>query len=179
MIEPHLRIELAARRHSRVIAELSRTAIEQGLRWSWKPERIAAAIASSDTNVVVALERGNFAGFGIMKYEEALAHLVLFAVRPSRRRRGVGTALLHWLEEVATVAGVAWVRIEAREENHAALAFYARHGYERKARAPGLYGGQVDGVLLHKALRPAVTPDVSLRSLELANACVRRLRGLA
>jgi ribosomal-protein-alanine N-acetyltransferase len=177
MIEPELRIQLAERSHARAIAELSRTAIEHGLRWSWRAERISAAMAASDTNVAVAYERGRFAGFGIMQYEPALAHLVLFAVRPTHRRRGIGSALLRWLEEVAMVAGVAWVRIEAREENAAALAFYARHGYQRKADAPRLYGGQVDGVLLHKALRPAVTREVSLRTLEAANDCLRRLRG--
>jgi ribosomal-protein-alanine N-acetyltransferase len=53
-------------------------------------------------------------GFGIMKYDDDVAHLLLFAVREDARRQGVGSALLAWLEQVALVAGVRRFVVEAR-----------------------------------------------------------------
>ena len=45
-------------------------------------------------------------GFGIMKYREEEGHLLLFAVRDSHRRRGIGSALMSWFERTALVAGI-------------------------------------------------------------------------
>ena len=57
-------IRLAAARDARAIAELSRDTIEQGLPWSWTPERVRDAIRNPAINVVVAQWRDAVAGFG-------------------------------------------------------------------------------------------------------------------
>jgi len=146
-------IRLAAIADASTIAALSRDTIEQGLPWSWRPGRVARAIRAGDTNVVVAGPAGRIDGFGIMSYLEDDAHLLLFAVRPEHRRRGVGSALLRWLEEVARACGARRIRVEARRENEAARSFYNEHGYHERAIAHGMYSGVVDGVRLEKWLR--------------------------
>src|ERR1043165_4394164 len=103
--------------------------IEHDLQWEWSPQRILQSIDEPDTNVAVAADEGGMLGFGIMSYKDDVAHLLLFAVRAEVRRRGIGTSLLRWLEQVASVAGVTRFRVESRSDNAAALAFYRKHGY--------------------------------------------------
>ena len=89
-------------------------------------------------------------GFGIMRYDEDVAHLLLFAVREGARRRGIGSALLAWLERVAHVAGVSHFKVEARRENVAARAFYRKNGYSEIEDVPAMYHKTVDGVRMQK-----------------------------
>jgi [ribosomal protein S18]-alanine N-acetyltransferase len=145
-------IRLATREDARAIAELSRREIEHGLPWRWNPPRVLRAIRDRSTNVAVALEQELLAGFGIMSYAEDSAHLNLLAVNPSAQRRGVGSALLAWLEQVAGVAGIAQIELEARQDNAAALAFYRCHGYRTTETMIGYYLGMEDGVRLVKRL---------------------------
>jgi ribosomal-protein-alanine N-acetyltransferase len=126
----HLDIRMAIRADAREIAQLSRHAIEHGLPWSWTPRRVGACIEDRETNVVVATHRAQLLGFGIMSYGEEDAHLQLLAVQIAHRRRGVASALLHWLEDSARVAGIGQVFLESRTSNSGAISFYRRHGYE-------------------------------------------------
>jgi ribosomal protein S18 acetylase RimI-like enzyme len=146
-------IRLARWADADTIAALSRVEIEHGLSWSWTPGRVRRAIVDRSTNVIVAMDGDALAGFGVMAYRDAAAHLSLFAVAPDWRRCGIGTALLAWLEKVARVAGLAAIRLEARRDNEAALLFYDRHGYTVKAEIVGMYQGLEDGVKLEKRLR--------------------------
>ena len=137
------------------IAEMSRNYIEQGLGWSWREGRVLRAIRDPATNVAVAIESDCIVGFGIMQYWEETAHLALFAVRPSHRNRGLGSRLISWLEQPARIAGIERVRVEARADNHRAIAFYGRLGFVPVRTVSGYYGGIVDAVQLQKQL---VTP---------------------
>jgi ribosomal-protein-alanine N-acetyltransferase len=159
LAQPVLR--LASPVDAAAIAALSRDTIEQGLPWSWRAERIAHAIRDADTNVVVAGPAGALEGFGIMIYRQDDAHLVLFAVHPGKRRRGIGSALLLWLEGVARTAGCRRIRLEARRDNVAGRNFYNEHGYHERAIQKNRYDAGVDGVGLEKWLRPeeARAPD--------------------
>ena len=148
-----LTIRLATRNDARAIAALSRTEIEHGLPWRWTPPRVQRAVVDARTNVCVALQQRSLLGFGIMIYADETAHLSLLAVSPDARRQGVGSALLVWLEQVAQIAGIAGVQLEARHDNAAALAFYQRHGYQQTERVVGMYLGMEDGVRLEKTLR--------------------------
>lgn len=144
------------------IAALSRDAIEYGLPWSWTERRVQHAIAAPDTNVVVIEGAGGLVdAFGIMAYPGDDAHLLLFAVRAGLRRRGIGSAMLAWLEEVARAAGASRIRVEARRDNEPARSFYSEHGYQELAIVPRHYSGLVDGVRLDKWLRPrdAASPN--------------------
>jgi [ribosomal protein S18]-alanine N-acetyltransferase len=87
------------------IAALSRDQIEHGLPWRWSPERVTRCLRDRNTNVAVASEDRRLLGFGIMQYADMEAHLLLFAVNPACRRRRVGTAILGWLEVVASESG--------------------------------------------------------------------------
>jgi ribosomal protein S18 acetylase RimI-like enzyme len=144
-------ITLASLDECAQIASMSRDYIEQGLGWSWRPARVAAAIKDRETNVAVLRARGGLAAFGIMSYHREHAHLQLLAVRRAYRRSGCGSAILLWLEHVAEVAGLVEIRVEARNDNPAALAFYRKHGYRKIADVPAMYRGTHDGIRLVKS----------------------------
>ena len=139
------------------IASLSRVAIEYGLPWGWTPRRVREAISDASTNVAVLRLQGALLAFGIMAYEDDVAHLLLLAVHSTRRRTGLGSALLVWLERVAGVAGIVEIRVEARADNAPARAFYRRQGYQELATVTGMYHGVADGVRLLKRIPAAPT----------------------
>jgi [ribosomal protein S18]-alanine N-acetyltransferase len=151
-------IRLAALADAAAISALSRDNIETGLPWTWRAERIANAIRDPNTNVVVVGPAEALEGFGIMIYREDDAHLILFAVHPGKRRQGIGSAMLAWLEGVARTAGCRRIRVEARRDNVAGRNFYSEHGYHERAIQKDRYHAGVDGVRLEKWLRPEEPP---------------------
>jgi ribosomal-protein-alanine acetyltransferase len=151
MIERN-QIALARIADAHAIAKLSRDEIEAGLDWKWTPQSVIRTIRDRDTNVVVARHGDQIAGFAIMQYRESSAHLNLFAVAPEMRRRGIGSALLQWLEATAVVAGIGVIRMEARERNIAARSFYKAHGYQETALLHGYYQGEESAIRFEKDL---------------------------
>lgn len=149
-------IRLATSNDARAIAELSRDTIEHGLAWSYTENRILEAIRSQSVNVAVVRERTGLSAFGIMDYGDTTAHLVLLGVHPARRRMGMGSQVLQWLEASAVTAGIGLVRVETRSDNEAAVAFYRRLGYTVQGVVPGYYQGRIDALRLAKRL--GVTP---------------------
>ena len=148
----HLTLRLATRADSALIAAMSRDLIERGLGWSWTPRRVLRSIGDAHTNVVVALDGQRLAGFGIMKYHDDEAHLLLLAVQAGDRRRGIGAALVIWLEKAALVSGVGQVYLETRMSNLQARAFYRQLGYREVQTVPGYYQGVEPGVRMAKDL---------------------------
>ncbi|MCZ4314394.1 GNAT family N-acetyltransferase [Comamonadaceae bacterium G21597-S1] len=150
-------IRLAHRAEAHAIARMSRDWIEHGLGWSWTAQRVSQAIDDASTNVAVLLKDERLEGFGIMQYpDDGAAHLVLLAVSPLLRHRGMGKQLLRWLEHSARLAGSTEIRLECRADNVNAIAFYQHLGYRQGGMVGGYYEGRIDAVRLHKHV--AATP---------------------
>ena len=147
-------IRLANPADAAEIAALSRDQIEQGLGWSWTTARVARAIRDPETNVAVVRDTRSLLAFGIMSYRDQAAHLLLFAVRESHQRLGIGSAILRWLEDVAREAGIRQIHVECRRNNSVARNFYGEHGYHEHVITPGYYQGVEDAVRMEKWLRP-------------------------
>jgi len=145
-------IRFASRADALAVAEMSRDRIESGLGWSWTKERVMRSLRHPDTNAIVAMRDAHRVGFGIMKYGEEEAHLLLLAVDPAQARLGIGSTILQWLERSAQVAGLARITLEARAGNVAAHAFYRRLGYTPAQLLPGYYDGRETSVRMVKAL---------------------------
>lgn len=65
---------------------------------------------------------------------------------------GVGRALIYWLEERLRRLRAQWLRLEVAVDNHPALAFYGKLGFEPVGRLRGYYSGNLDAFLMHKTL---------------------------
>jgi ribosomal-protein-alanine N-acetyltransferase len=152
-------IAIARPSDASAIAVMSRDLIEYGLEWRWRTDRVARAINDPDTNVAVLRQEEELIGFGIMKYLDDEAYLILFAVAKSQQRQGMGSALLRWLEAAARAAGSQRIGVDTRRENVAARCFYNEHGYHERTLESRMYGKAVDGVRLEKWLRFPVSSD--------------------
>jgi ribosomal-protein-alanine N-acetyltransferase len=131
---------------------MSRDLVEHGLGWRWTPQRIVRCIRAPGINVAVIGNSGALAGFAIMQYYENEAHLLLLAVGEPHRRRGVGSALVGWLESTVLTAGIGAIFLDARAQNDAARAFYRKLGYSEIRVNRGFYRGHEDGVRIAKDL---------------------------
>ena len=136
------------------IAVMSRDYIEQGLPWTWTADRVESGHSRSGYQRGGGGRAGAISAFGIMSYPDDDAHLLLFAVCRNQRRRGVGSAILRWLEEAANTAGAKRIRVECRRDNSAARNFYCEHGYQELSITTKFYRGLRDGIHLVKWLRP-------------------------
>jgi GNAT superfamily N-acetyltransferase len=103
---------------------MSRDLIEVGLGWGYRPGKVRRLIDDVDTVALVACVRDCLVGFAIMAFGEEHAHLVLLAVQPAHRRRGIGRLLVNWLLESAITAGIASVHLELPRQ-HGAKGFAA------------------------------------------------------
>ena len=140
------------------MARMSRRLIERGLVWRWTGPRISDALRDAETASVAARDGGGLLGFALMQYEFSCreAHLLLLAVAPRVRRRGLGRALLDWLEKLARVGGILRVGLEVRADDPGAQAFYRQLGYREIDRLPGYYQGRVDAVRMARVRHPVV-----------------------
>ena len=145
-------IRLASLRDVPRIAAMSRELIEFGLGWSWTESRVRNSLMDRDTNVAVARDAGHPIGFAITKYRADEAHIVLFAVDQRHRRKGVGSALIKWIEHTALIAGIGVIYLEARLSNTGAREFYKALGYREFRVEPRRYRGRETGVRLGKDL---------------------------
>ena len=160
-------IRLAEPGDAQAIAEMSRDFVESGLGWRYDPASIQRAMRRRETNVLVASERRTYvarerpalSGFAIMDFGDERAHLVLLAVQPALRRRGIGQRMLDWLLDSARVAGIASIHLELRAGNDAARRFYRAMGFYETVLVPGYYRsgeGRKEGAL--RMLRVLRTP---------------------
>ena len=150
----NLQIGLAVPGEAQAIAMLSRDEIEHGLRWSWTAPRVLRAIHDRNTNVVVARESERVLGFALLQYDADRAHLLLLGVAASCRRRGIASALWQWLEETLRIAGIAAVRVELRQSNTIARAFYEKWGFELINATSKYYQGRETALHMVKELAP-------------------------
>ena len=148
------------------IAHLCRDEVELGLGWRWRAGAIARMMSRPDTEVAVARAPGGLlAGFGIMELGPDDAELILFAIDPRLRRRGVGRRLLDFLESEAENAGIDSIWLHVRTRNTGAVAFYEQAGYRLRENVRGHYGGREDAYRMQHRLarvRPRVRdlPDL-------------------
>ena len=141
-----------------MLAAMSRDLIEAGLGWRYRAQFVRLLIEDTETVTLVARAGASIAGFGIMKFGDERAHLVLLAVRPDFRRGGIARRVLQWLMESAAIAGVASIHVELRARNTGAYAFYRAIGFAETLRVPGYYAGRETAIRMLRLLRTPTGP---------------------
>jgi ribosomal protein S18 acetylase RimI-like enzyme len=151
-------IRLATEADAQSIAVMSRCLIELGLRgWSWNPPRVARAIRTRETCVVVAETDQRMSGFAIAEFTDTRMHLSLLAVSAERQRSGIGRALVEWLEQSALTAGISTIQLELRANNPGAKYFYQALGFTLGGRVRGYYRGEETAFKMHKTIGACAT----------------------
>jgi [ribosomal protein S18]-alanine N-acetyltransferase len=146
-------LRLARSRDAATLAQMSRDLIEAGLSWRYRPEAVARLIADRETIAIVACEESRVAGFAVLQLGDERGHLVLLAVNPAYRRRGIGRRMLDWLLASARTAGIASVHLELRAGNAVARAFYRSMGFSETLLVPGYYSRREAALRMIRVLR--------------------------
>ena len=81
-----------------------------------------------------------------------IATLVTLDVRASKRRAGIGSALLDRSETLLRGNGVASYLLQVDTENASALSFYTYHGFRIVDTLPDYYANGADAYLMEKSL---------------------------
>lgn len=152
-----MKIRLGLARSSDVptLAVMAGSLVETGLPQSWDEGRIHRCLLHRDYVVLVARDGKRVAGFAVMEFLDRHAHLALLAVEPAYQGRGIGRALLEWLEATARTAGTFLIQLEVRAGNVAARRFYARVGYSEAGTRRAYYAGREDAVRMARSLAVA------------------------
>jgi len=158
-----LELRLATPADAATIAEMSRRLIETGLGWSWTRRRVENAIRDPETLSLAAVYEGQIVGFGIMEFGDETAHLCLFAVQRDFQRQGIGVRMFEWLRRSALTAGIAMVRLELRDANAGAQAFYRFLGFLPTGRSLGYYRGREAALRMALKLRNHAGPGTAVR----------------
>lgn len=94
-------------------------------------------------------------GYFVLMVAAGEAHLLNFSIAAAHQRRGHGSALLAQALAMAREGQAASLFLEVRPSNLAAIALYARFGFERIALRRGYYpmhGGREDALVYSLAL---------------------------
>ena len=79
---------------------------------------------------------------------QTLCQLDSIAVRPTRRRQGIGAALLHEILRWAREENARQFSLEVRASNNAAILLYRRFGLLPEGRRPHYYADPVEDALI-------------------------------
>ncbi len=153
MDQRQIELGFACTGDAQTLALMSRDLIEAGLGWTYRAPRIAQLIRHPDAVALVTRDGARIVGFAIMSFGDERAHLVLLAVRPTHRRRGIAQRMVGWLVDSAAVAGMASIHVELRADNAPAYAMYQTLDFAETFRVPRYYRGIETAVRMLRLLR--------------------------
>jgi [ribosomal protein S18]-alanine N-acetyltransferase len=108
---------------------------------AWTRGQCLGVLAMPGVRLVLAERDGTPAGFAMTRTIGDEAELLLLAVAPGHRRRGVAAALLRTVVEDCASFGVTTLHLEVRSGNDA-VKLYARHGFAKVGERRGYYRGK-------------------------------------
>jgi ribosomal-protein-alanine N-acetyltransferase len=97
---------------------------------------------------VVVEDVGRIVGYGGIMVVDGDAHVMTIAVRPERRRQGLGTRVMAALFDAALERGARHLTLEVRVSNHGAATLYERFGFVAEGRRPRYYQDEEDAIIM-------------------------------
>lgn len=107
---------------------------------AWSPMLLEEGLAGSVPTVqYLVAESDNVVGYAVVSCVDDIAEVQRIGVTEGQRRSGIGSQLLDEAFKVARREGTQRMLLEVREDNRAALAMYAAHGFIEIDRRPRYY----------------------------------------
>lgn len=120
-------------------------AFDPGYGEAWTEPQLLSMLALPGTWLSLARIDDRPAGFALTRLIADEAELLLLAVSPDFRRRGVASALIDHTREMLRLRDGFRLHLEVRQ-NNPAIELYKKAGFDAIGRRPGYYRG-IDGQL--------------------------------
>lgn len=127
------------------VAALVEAAFDPRYGEAWTRGQCLGVLAMPGVRLTLAFLDDEAVGFAMVRTVVDEAELLLLAVSPARRRRGVGTALLRAVIGDGVADGVVDLHLEVRAGNSAA-ALYRAQGFTKVGERRGYYRGKTGQV---------------------------------
>ncbi len=93
------------------------------------PDKIAEMISASDSQIELAIEKGELQGCIYIKKEDEYVYFGMLTVRPNLQNKGAGKLLLSRLEDLTREWGYQKIRMTVISQREELIAFYQRRGF--------------------------------------------------
>lgn len=125
------------------VDRVMREAFDPRFGEAWTPSQVTGVLAMPGVWLTIAEADGESAGFAMTRAVLDEAELLLLAVRPSMRRRGVGRQLLRSAMAEARIRSVVRMHLEVRAGNDA-IELYRLAGFDKIGERRDYYRGRND-----------------------------------
>lgn len=116
------------------------TAFDPRFGEAWTNAQCAGLMSMPGVWLTVARDGGDTLGFSLARTVADEAELLLLAVRPDSRRRGIGRSLLQHFQSTALDKGAEHLHLEVRDGNQA-VSLYNESGFTVVGRRRAYYNG--------------------------------------
>ena len=119
---------------------------------AWSEDLFLGELAevSISRDVSVAIIDSEIVGYASFRYVGKQGDVNTVAVASDQQGKGIGTALMDWLESQAVLRNVREIFLEVRSDNEAAIKMYDARGYERIDIRRNYYGNTIDANIMRK-----------------------------
>jgi len=119
---------------------------------AWSEELFLEELAevSISRDVSVAVLDSQIVGYASLRFVGKQGDVNTVAVASNQQGKGIGTALMDWLESQAALRNVREIFLDVRSDNEPAINMYASRGYERIDIRRNYYGNTIDANVMRK-----------------------------
>ncbi len=128
-----------------IVDTLMAAAFDPRFGEAWTRNQCLGVLAMPGVRLTLALVDDEPAGFAMVRSVADEAELLLLAVDPAYRRRGVGTALLRAVIAEAQAGGIVDLHLEVRSGNDA-VKLYTTQGFAKVGERRSYYRGRTGQV---------------------------------
>ncbi|MGD2117571.1 MAG: GNAT family N-acetyltransferase/peptidase C39 family protein [Chromatiales bacterium] len=120
-------------------------------------------LTKGKASILVAEQQGRLLGDVVLLFSQAtsVARLYSIAVAPQARGQGIGGRLMKAAEAEAWEHHRAYLRLEVRKDNRAAVGLYESLGYRRLGEFVDYYEDHADAWRMEKSLAPDLHPELA------------------
>lgn len=136
-----LRLTLAGPRDVPVMSRIMDRAFDPRFGEAWSAVQLAGALSIADTWGQIGFEEADALGFSLTRRVVDEAELMLVAVLPEARGRGLGRRLIEGAMHNARQRGARKMFLEVRDGNSSALGLYESLGFSIAGRRQNYYTG--------------------------------------
>lgn len=114
----------------------------------WSRKSLETALSDDTSLFYVAVEDGKVIGYIGMSFVLDEGYIYNVAVTQESRKKGVGSALIRTLVTHGKKNGFAFLTLEARQSNKAAISLYEHFGFIKVGERKNYYSAPVENAVL-------------------------------